>query len=53
MKIRQSVHAQGVHGLEAGHRYSLDVATEGLQNVWWRWGTREDRSRESDPAECM
>lgn len=42
MNIRRSVHAQGVDGLEAGHRYRLDVAPGSLRVLWWRWGTKEE-----------
>ena len=42
MKIRRSIHAQGVDGLEPGHRYRLDVKPGALQGIWWRWGTKED-----------
>lgn len=39
---RESVHASGVDGLEPGHRYRLEVKREGLEGMWWRWGTKED-----------
>ena len=42
MKIRRSVHAHGVDGLEAGHRYRLDVKRGELYGMWWRWGAKED-----------
>ena len=40
-KIRRSVHARGVDGLEPGHRYRLDVKRGELWGMWWRWGTKE------------
>lgn len=42
MKVRRSVYAQGVDGLEVGHRYRLDVVPEKLQGLWWRWGTKDE-----------
>ncbi|KAL8805551.1 MAG: hypothetical protein Q9200_005391 [Gallowayella weberi] len=50
---RRSKLAQGVDGLEAGHRYRLDVAPEGFNNVWWRWGTKEENLMERGSAGCM
>ena len=52
-KIRRSVHAQGVDGLEVGHRYRLDVAPESLRGLWWRWGTKEEVLVDRDDPECM
>ena len=42
MKVRRSIHALGVDGLEPGHRYRLDVKRMELEGIWWRWGTKED-----------
>ena len=53
MKIRRSVHVQGVDGLEAGHRYRLDVAPESLRGLWWQWGTKEEVLVDRDSPECM
>lgn len=56
IKIRRSKAAHGVDGLEAGHRYRLDVASTEPQYVWWRWGAKEDNlvDRETAvPADCM
>ncbi|KAL8712687.1 MAG: hypothetical protein Q9220_003219 [cf. Caloplaca sp. 1 TL-2023] len=39
---RRSTRVRGVDGLEAGHRYRLDVSEEGLQLGWWKWGTKDD-----------
>ncbi|KAL8678017.1 MAG: hypothetical protein Q9224_005729 [Gallowayella concinna] len=50
---RRSKLAQGVDGLEAGHRYRLDVASGGFHNVWWRWGTKEENLMEPDSADRM
>ena len=52
-KIRRSVHAQGVDGLEAGHKYRLDVRIEGLEHVWWRWGTKEEYLVDRGDEDCM
>ena len=53
MKIRRSVHAHGVDGLEPGHRYRLDVAPESLQGLWWRWGTKEEVLVDQSNPKCM
>ena len=53
MKIRRSVHAQGVDGLEPGHRYRLDVAPGNLRRLWWRWGTKEEVLVNRGSPECM
>ena len=42
MKVRRSIYALGVDGLEPGHSYRLDVKRMGLEGIWWRWGTKED-----------
>ncbi|KAL8953335.1 MAG: hypothetical protein Q9222_000797 [Ikaeria aurantiellina] len=39
---RRSTSAHGVDGLEAGHRYRLEVPKESLQLKWWKWGTKDD-----------
>ncbi|KAI9809559.1 MAG: hypothetical protein M1827_006794 [Pycnora praestabilis] len=41
-KTRRSVRGCGVDGLEAGHRYRVDVARGKLLGTWWRWGTKDD-----------
>ena len=53
MKIRRSVHAQGVDGLQPGHRYRLDVKAGALQGMWWRWGTKEDFLVNPDSSDRM
>lgn len=53
MKIRRSVHAHGVDGLEAGHRYRLEVAPQKLQGLWWRWGTKEEVLVDRGSPDCM
>lgn len=42
LKIRRSIEACGVDGLEGGHRYKVGVAREELMGIWWRWGVKED-----------
>jgi len=53
MKIRRSVHAQGVDGLEVGHRYRLDVVPEKLEGLWWRWGTKDEVLVDRGSPDCM
>ena len=53
MKIRRSIHAQGVDGLETGHRYRLDVKKGDLQGIWWRWGTKDDFLVDPDSSDRM
>lgn len=52
-KIRRSIHAQGVDGLEPGHRYRLDVKPGDLQGMWWRWGRKEDFLVDPDSSDRM
>ena len=53
MKIRRSIHAQGVDGLQSGHRYKLDVKFGDLQGMWWRWGTKDDFLVDPDSSDRM
>ena len=53
MKIRRSVYAQGMDGLEAGHRYRLDVVPESLRGLWWRWGTKAEVLVDRDDPRSM
>ena len=55
LKIRRSTRACGVDGLEAGHRYKLDVPPENLRRKWWwQWGTRDEvLVDERETAESM
>ena len=53
MKIRRSIYAQGVDGLEPGHRYRLNVKPGVLQGIWWRWGTKEDFLVEPESQDLM
>jgi hypothetical protein len=50
LKIRRSTKGCGVDGLEAGHRYRVDVARGALMGLWWRWGTKDDGDILVDPG---
>ena len=41
-RIRRSICGCGVDGLESGHRYRVDVERKAIEEVWWRYGTKED-----------
>lgn len=53
MNIRRSMFAQGVDGLEVGHRYRLDVVPEKLEGLWWRWGTKNEVLVDRGSPGCM
>ena len=53
MRIRRSIHARGVDGLEPGHHYKFDVKPGEMQGMWWRWGTKEDFLVNADDPDRM
>ncbi|KAL8916909.1 MAG: hypothetical protein Q9208_008273 [Pyrenodesmia sp. 3 TL-2023] len=39
---RRGTRGVGVDGLESGKRYKVEINSEKLESVWWKWGERDD-----------